>query len=388
MMKRVLSVSFGELMLKGNNRKLFEDRAIKRIKRAIADFPVERIYMDMGKLYLETEPEDQVAMIKAIQKVFGIVYICPCIRIDKDIPSIEGALREELAQYSGEKHSFKVEVNRVDKSFFPKSPQLNRDFGGFVLQNFGNLKVDVHRPEIMVYIDIKEAAYVYTRRYAGVGGLPIGSSGRGLVLFSGGIDSPVSAYMMAKRGVEIAGLHFHSYPFTSDRAFEKVKKLAEILSGYMGRITLYSVNLLPIQKEINTKCREREMTILSRRFMMRIADRLSAQKDYGMLITGESLGQVASQTIESITVTGSVTDLPVFRPLIGLDKTEIIKVAQEIDTYETSILPFEDCCTVFLPKRPVTKPRLSDIERSEEALEVEALVDEAIRTMEVHRIGE
>lgn len=387
-MKRVLGISFGELMLKGANRKLFTDRAIKKIKRAIRSFHYDQLYMQMGKFYIDADPAQYPEMTEAIRKVFGIVNISPSIRVEKDMASIEEGVLEEIKQYQGQTKTFKVFVNRVDKSFTPKSPELSRELGAFILRNSEGLTVDIHNPQISVYVDIKEKAYIYTRRIPGIGGLPIGSSGKGMVLLSGGIDSPVAAFMVAKRGVEISGVHFHSYPFTSDRAFEKVRDLAEILTEYIGGMTLYSVNLLPIQKAIGENCREREMTILSRRFMMRIADRIAKEKGAQMLITGESLGQVASQTIEGLTASGAVTDLPILRPLVGLDKTEIIKIAEEIGTYETSILPFEDCCTVFLPKRPVTKPRLSDLERSEEALDVEGLVKQAVEEMEVFRIGD
>lgn len=385
-MKKVLSVSFGELVLKGNNRKIFVDRAIKKIKKAIRNFKTDRLYLEGGKFFIEADESLYEEMIKEIQKVFGIVYISLCLRCEKNVEAILEAAISHMKAYEDKNITFKVEVNRTDKSFEPKSPELEALVGGRLLAVYDNLKVDVHKPQLMVYIDIKEQAYVYTERFRGQGGLPIGSSGRGLSLLSGGIDSPVATFMMAKRGVEVHALHFHSYPFTSDRAFEKVKALAQILADYVGDFTMYSVNLLPIQKEINEKCRDREMTVLSRRFMMRIADRLAKRDDYSMIITGESLGQVASQTIEGLTATNSVTDLPILRPLIGMDKTEIIEIAEKIGSYETSILPFEDCCTVFLPPRPVTKPRISDLEKSEANLDVERLVDQAIENMEIIKV--
>lgn len=385
-MKKVLSVSFGELVLKGNNRRIFVDRAIKKIKKAIRNFKTDRLYLEGGKFFIEADESLYEEMIKEIQKVFGIVYISLCLRCEKNLEAIGQAAISHMKAYEDKNITFKVEANRTDKSFEPKSPELVALVGGRLLDVYDNLKVDVHKPQLMVYIDIKEQAYVYTERFRGQGGLPIGSSGRGLSLLSGGIDSPVATFMMAKRGVEVHALHFHSYPFTSDRAFEKVKALAQILADYVGDFTMYSVNLLPIQKEINEKCRDREMTVLSRRFMMRIADRLAKRDDYSMIITGESLGQVASQTIEGLTATNSVTDLPILRPLIGMDKTEIIEIAEKIGSYETSILPFEDCCTVFLPPRPVTKPRISDLEKSEANLDVERLVDQAIENMEIIKV--
>lgn len=385
-MDKVISVSFGELVLKGANRRVFVNRAIKKIKKSISNFNYKSLYMEQGKVYIEADETFFDDMITAIQKVFGLIYISPCIRTTKEIDSIYEALSAEMNQYNGLVKSFKVHTNRVDKSFKPISPELNKMFGAHILKNYDNLRVDVHNPEIEVFVDIKEHAYVYTRRYKGLGGLPMGSSGRGLVLFSGGIDSPVAAFSMAKRGVEISALHFHSYPYTGERSLEKVKKLVSIISDYIGPITMYSVNILPIQTAINENCPAREMTVLSRRFMMRIADRIAKTEGHQMIITGESLGQVASQTIEGLTAVNVITDIPILRPLIGNDKTEIIEISNFIGTYETSILPYEDSCTVFLPKKPVIKPRIIDLEISEEKLDIEALVDDAIEKMEKFRI--
>lgn len=385
-MDKVISVSFGELVLKGANRRVFVNRAIKKIKKAISHFNYKSLYMEQGKVYIEADESLFEEMIAAIQKVFGLIYISPCIRTEKAIDSIYEVLSEEINQYKGMEKTFKVHTNRVDKSFKPISPELNKMFGAHILKNYDNLSVDVHNPEIEVFVDIKEHAYIYTRRYKGLGGLPMGSSGRGLVLFSGGIDSPVAAFQMAKRGVEISALHFHSYPYTGERSLEKVKKLVSIVSDYIGPITMYSVNILPIQTAINENCPAREMTVLSRRFMMRIADRIAKTEGHQMIITGESLGQVASQTIEGLTAVNVITDIPILRPLIGNDKTEIIEISNFIGTYETSILPYEDSCTVFLPKKPVIKPRIIDLEISEEKLDIEALVDDAIEKMEKFRI--
>lgn len=383
-----LSVSFGELALKGKNRKAFEDRAVKRIMESVKSYNVEDFYKEQGKLYIKANRQDFEDMINNIKKVFGIVYISPCIRVERDVDEIVKATFELIeSKKIDSKTSFKVEAKRSDKSFPIKSPELNPLIGGEILKKYAPmLYVDVHEPDMMVYIDVKKYIYIYTDRVKAYGGLPIGSSGRGLLLLSGGIDSPVAGFLLARRGVEISALHFHSYPFTSDRAFEKVRKLAEILSYYTGKITMYSINLLPIQREINEKCRAREMTILSRRFMMRIGEEISKIHDYNALITGESLGQVASQTIESVGVINQAVTMPILRPLIGMDKTEIIDIARDIDTYETSILPFEDCCTVFLPDRPVTKPRLWDILNSEENLDVDGLVKDAIEKMEIYEI--
>ncbi len=384
-MDKILSVSYGELALKGLNRRYFEDQLINNIKRAIKDIGYQRIYKEQGKLYIEGNHEDFPQMINRLRKVFGLVNISPCIRTEKNIEDIEKASIEMMKEkmLNEDIRTFKVETNRADKTFPIKSPELSRNMGGVILKNFQDLKVDVHKPDTFLYIDIKKKAYVYTDKIKGYGGLPVGTNGKALLLLSGGIDSPVAGFMMAKRGVEISAVHYHSYPFTSERSEEKVKELASILSRYTGKIKMYSVNILDIQKEINSKCKENEMTILSRRFMMKIGEKIALKEGIDGLITGESLGQVASQTIQSLNVTNAAVNLPVFRPLIGLDKVDIVEIAKDIETYETSILPFEDCCTVFLPKHPLTKPKLEDILKSEQALEVDLLVDRAIENMKV-----
>lgn len=387
-MDKVLSVSMGEIALKGGNRKYFEDRLIKQMSRAIKDIGFGRIYKEQGKIYIEAEDYKFPQMINRLKKVFGLVYISPCIRVDKDLKEIEKAtidMMKEKIEKDNPK-SFKVIANRSDKKFPIKSPEMCREMGGIILKNFDDLKVNVHDPDAYLYIDIKEKAYIYTDRFNGSGGMPTATNGRGLLLLSGGIDSPVAGYLMAKRGIEISAVHYHSYPFTSERAEEKVKDLAEILSRYTGKIKMYSINILDIQKAINEKCNEAEMTILSRRFMMKIAERIANNHKIDALITGENLGQVASQTIQGLTVTNEAVDLPVFRPLIGFDKVDIIEIARDIESYETSILPFEDCCTVFLPKHPVIKPRVKDIHKSEELLDVDSLIDSAIENMEVYTI--
>ncbi|MCK9443862.1 MAG: tRNA 4-thiouridine(8) synthase ThiI [Tissierellaceae bacterium] len=382
-MKELISVSFGEIALKGLNRRYFEDQLIKNIRRAIKDLNIERIYKEQGKVYIEAPKPNFPKIISRLKKVFGLVNISPCIRVDKTMEAIEEASIKAITSKDDGIRTFKVQTNRADKNFPIKSPEVSRIMGGIVLNKFSDLKVDVHNPDMYLYIDIKQNAYVYTEKIRGYGGLPIGTNGKALLLLSGGIDSPVAGFMMAKRGVEISAVHYHSYPFTSERSEEKVKELAGILSRYTGKIKMYSVNILEIQKQINLKCKENEMTILSRRFMMRLAEKIAEKEGLNGLITGESLGQVASQTIEGIGVTNASVKLPVFRPLIGFDKVDIVHIAKDIETYETSILPFEDCCTVFLPKHPVTKPKLEDILKSEELLDVEYLVDEALENMKV-----
>ncbi|KNF09538.1 putative tRNA sulfurtransferase ThiI [Gottschalkia purinilytica] len=387
-MDKVVSVSFGEIALKGLNRSYFENKLIKHIKNVIKDLGKSKIYREQGKLFIECDDDDIDLVINRVRKVFGIVYISPCYRVEKDIDEIKKYSIEALKDALQEgKRTFKVETKRADKNFPLKSPEISREIGGYLLENIDDINVDVHNPEVYLNIDIRTKCYIYTKKIKGYGGLPLGTNGKGLLLLSGGIDSPVAGFLMAKRGVELSAIHYHSYPFTSERAEEKVKNLANILSRYCGNIKLYSVNLLNIQKEINKNCPEDEMTIISRRFMMRIGEAIAKKEGIDALITGESLGQVASQTIKGINVTNSSVELPVFRPLIGMDKVEITDIAKDIETFETSILPYEDCCTVFLPKHPVTRPKLEDIEKSEEILDVEGLINDAIEKIEVYNIN-
>lgn len=384
-MDKVISVSFGELALKGLNRRFFEDQLVSNIKRAIKDIGFDKIYKEQGKLYIEANEENFPQILNRLKKVFGLVNISPCIKTEKDMEFIEKAAIEIMNEKLRDNNikTFKVESRRSDKNFPLNSQEISRKIGGVILKNFPNLTVDVHNPDTYLYIDIKQEAYLYTDIIKGYGGLPVGTNGKGLLLLSGGIDSPVAGFLMARRGVEISAVHYHSYPFTSERSEEKVKDLASILARYTGKIKLFSVNILEIQKEINLKCKEDQMTILSRRFMMKIAERIALKEGIDALITGESLGQVASQTVQSINVTNSAVRIPVLRPLIGFDKVDIVKIAQDIETYETSILPYDDCCTLFLPKHPVTKPKLEDILKSEELLNVEQLIEDAIENMKV-----
>ncbi|OLS02940.1 tRNA uracil 4-sulfurtransferase ThiI [Tissierella creatinophila] len=389
-MEKVISVSLGELALKGSNRKYFEDQLIKQIMNKTKDIRYDKLYKEQGKIYIEANEEKFESLMEKLKNVFGLVYISPCIRVEKDIEAIEEAcilnMKERLEKDPNIK-TFKVDTNRADKNFAFTSPEISREIGKRLLNKFDNLNVDVHNPDLYMYIDIKQThAYIYSERIKAYGGMPIGTSGKALLLISGGIDSPVAGFMMAKRGVSLSCVHYHSYPFTSERGEEKVKELAKKLSMYTGKIKFYSVNILNIQKEINEKCPEKEMTIISRKFMMRIAEKIARYNKLDALITGESLGQVASQTMQGLTVTDESVSIPVFRPLIGMDKVDIIEIARDIDTLETSNLPFEDCCTVFLPKHPVTNPSVENIKRSEEALDVETLVKDAIDNMKVYII--
>ncbi|MDU3152864.1 MAG: tRNA uracil 4-sulfurtransferase ThiI, partial [Anaerococcus hydrogenalis] len=388
-MQDLLSVSFGELFLKGKNRNKFFKTAIDNIKRNIEKIGYDNMYLESSKLYIEADKKNFESLIKEIKKVFGIIYISEIKRCDKNLDSIENAIKEILDDIDLKNKTFKVITNRVDKSFDIKSPELSQMMGGYILKNYAqknNLKVDVHNPDFKIFIDIKKYAYVYANRHEGIGGLPLGSSGNGLLLLSGGIDSPVAGFMMAKRGMRIDCLHFHSYPFTSKRALQKAVDLGKILSQYTGKMRIYSINMAEIYKSINKNCRRNQTTILSRRFMMRIAEKISKKNNYHALITGESLGQVASQTVESMTVIEDATKLPIFKPLIALDKTEIIDRALYIGSYEKSIEPFDDCCSIFAPSNPITKPKLKYIEESESKLEIEELENNAIENMEIFDI--
>lgn len=388
-MKKVMALSLGELVLKGKNRYKFVNKLISTIKRNLRNLDHGKIYQNMGKVYVELVTDNEEKMINRLKHVFGIVYIAPCYVVETDKEKIEEAvikIVDETLKKNPSYKTFKVKTNRGDKSFPLNSMEISAKIGGVILKNF-DIKVDVHEPDFFVYCDLKKDTYIYVDKIKAHGGLPSGTNGRGLLLLSGGIDSPVAGFLMAKRGVLVDCLHFHSYPFTSERGEEKVKKLAEDISSFSGELTFYSVNILDIQKEININCPEDEMTIISRRFMMRIADKIARDNGYDCIITGENLGQVASQTIDGLKVTNDITDKLVFRPLIGMDKVNIIDIAKDIDTYETSILPFEDCCTVFLPKHPLLTPSVEGIEKSEEPLDCESLVDEAIGKMKISKIG-
>ena len=388
-MKKVMALSLGELVLKGKNRYKFVNKLISTIKRNLRNIDHGKIYQNMGKVYVEVVTDNEEKMINRLKHVFGIVYIAPCYVVETDKEKIEEAvikIVDETLKKNPSYKTFKVKTNRGDKSFPLNSMEISAKIGGVILKNF-DIKVDVHEPDFFVYCDLKKDTYIYVDKIKAHGGLPSGTNGRGLLLLSGGIDSPVAGFLMAKRGVLVDCLHFHSYPFTSERGEEKVKKLAEDISSFSGELTFYSVNILDIQKEININCPEDEMTIISRRFMMRIADKIARDNGYDCIITGENLGQVASQTIDGLKVTNDITDKLVFRPLIGMDKVNIIDIAKDIDTYDTSILPFEDCCTVFLPKHPLLTPSVEGIEKSEEPLDCESLVDEAIGKMKISKIG-
>lgn len=387
-MRYLLGVSFGELMLKGKNRKKFIQNSIKQILKSIEDFEVGKYFLDHEKLFIEVKNEDFDAIIDKVKMVFGLSYIYKSIQIEKDFDEIEKALIKIINEKNiNENVTFKAFANRADKSFEMNSMQIVAKVGGLILKNFDNFKVDIKNPQIEVHVDIREKAYVYLEKIKTIGGLPLGTGGKALLLLSGGIDSPVAGFEIASRGVEIATLHFHSYPFTSERAQYKAKKLAQKLSLYLGEIDYYQINLLNIYTAINKNTRPRFTTVLARRFMMRIGERLAEKYRYDGFVTGEALGQVASQTIQSISVVNDATKLPILRPLINMDKIDIIEKAKWIDTYDISIEPYDDCCSFFAPDRPATKPRLYDILKEEEKLDIEGLVEDALNTLEHVKIN-
>ncbi|MDR5660052.1 tRNA uracil 4-sulfurtransferase ThiI [Serpentinicella sp. ANB-PHB4] len=390
-MDKVLIIRYGEIALKGLNKRFFEDKLVKHIRNAISDIGKLKVYKEHSRIYIDFNDEeyDEHDILDRVRKVFGVVSVSVAKKIEVNLELLKEMAVKEVKENLEEQEikTFKIESKRADKSFELNSLELSRTVGGYVLSQFDDIKVDVHNPDLTIYIEVRNIAFVYSKKVSGFGGLPLGTNGKALLLLSGGIDSPVAGWLVGKRGVEIDAIHFHSYPFTSDRSKEKVIDLAKILYQYTGNLKLYSVNLLPIQQEINEKCPEEEMTILSRRFMMKIAQRVALDQGCEALVTGESIGQVASQTVKSLHVTNNAVDLPVFRPLIAMDKVDIVDLSKKIGTYETSILPFEDCCTVFLPKHPVTRPRLNKIIDSESNLDEEFLINEAISNMEKQYIS-
>ena len=387
-MYNIAIVKYGEIGVKGKNRYIFENKLIKNVKNMLAHIGKFNVYKEYGRIYVDLGEyaEDYEEVLEEIKKVFGVVGVCPGIRAEKDYDKLKQLalqLLEEKIESGSE--SFKVTSRRGDKSLELTSQEMSKDIAGFLVYNVKDrIKVDVRNPETTIHCEYRQNhVMVYSDTVPGYGGLPVGTNGRAMSLLSGGIDSPVASWMVAKRGVEIEAIHFHSYPFTSEKSQEKVRDLAQILAKYCGKVRLHKVNILEIQKAIGVSCKEEEMTIISRRFMMKIAQRVGEMRFCDALVTGESIGQVASQTIQGLTCTNASVSLPVFRPLIAMDKSEIIKIAQKIGTFETSVIPEEDCCTVFSPKSPVTKPKLDRIEKSESSLEVEKLIQDAIDNMEV-----
>lgn len=393
--EHIFIVRCGEVALKGMNKPYFERMLLDRIKKLLKKFDGVKAYRHEGLIFVRADKElnpgteGKQAILKEIGKVFGVASISPAMECESTMEDIGQTAVEYMLEAIEERgvKTFKVNAKRADKNFPVKSPDISRQIGAAALKGCKVLKVDVHNPDVKLFVDVRhDKSYVYQDKIPGFGGLPLGTNGKGMSLLSGGIDSPVATWMMAKRGMMIEAVHFHSFPYTSQRAREKVEELAALVATYCGRFRMHVINLLPIQEQIVQNCPEEETTILVRRFMMRIAEELAAGNGCNMLITGENLGQVASQTAEALVVTDASVKMPVMRPLIGLDKTDIMDLAKEIGTYDKSIEPYEDCCTVFLPKHPATKPKLERILVSESKLDCEGLIRDAIEKEEIVEI--
>jgi len=380
----VILCKYGEVVLKGANRQNFESSLIKELRRRASPYGTFKIYFKQSIVYIEPQNElcDIDGMYETAKKVFGFMGVTRAAVCEKNLESIKALAREYLPEKLIGVRTFKVDAKRADKHFPLKSPEISAEIGGVILSAVRGIKVDVRSPEVVVGVEIRDDfAYIRAGQEPGAGGLPLRSAGKGLLLLSGGIDSPVAGCMMAKRGMEIEALHFESFPYTSERAREKVMQLAEEMCEYISRIHVHVISLTHIQEVLRDNCKEDYFTILLRIFMMRLAERCAKEYKCQALITGESLGQVASQTLCAIGVTDSVVNIPVFRPCIGMDKNEIVIEARRYGTFETSILPFEDCCTVFTPRHPKTQPKIAEVEAELAKLDVEALLDEAYATM-------
>lgn len=389
-MNDIILLKLGEIILKGLNRRSFEQKLMGNIRRRLAPIGKFRVYCIQSTVYVEAQEEgaDMDGAVEALKNVFGIVAIVRAAACEKDKDAITALAKEYLREDMERAKSFKVESKRSDKSFPMTSIELSQYVGGELSEAFPNVAVDVHEPEFIVHIEVRDlAAYVHGAPIPGAGGMPVGCNGTAVTLLSGGIDSPVSSYMIARRGVHLIPVHFFSFPYTSQQAKEKVLELASLLTAYCGHLTVEVVPFTHIQEEIRDKCPEEYFTLIMRRFMMRIAQRIALDNNAKAIVTGENLGQVASQTMEAMTVTQEVLDIPVLQPLCGMDKEEIVRMARKIGTFETSILPYEDCCTVFTPKHPRTRPKLGEVLEAESALDVATLVEEAIQGIEKVPLG-
>ena len=382
-------IKYGEIGIKGKNRHIFEDALVRQIRFALKDADGEFfVHKTRGRVFVECESDyDYDEAVECMSRVFGIVGICPVVHLEDN--GFEQLKKDVVAymdeMYPDKNFTFKVEARRSKKSYPLTSMEINCDLGEAILDAFPETKVDVHNPEVMLNVEVREEIYLYSEIIPGPGGMPVGTNGKAMLLLSGGIDSPVAGYMVSKRGVGLEATYFHAPPYTSERAKEKVVDLARLVSKYTGPIKLHVVNFTDIQLYIYEKCPHEELTIIMRRYMMKIAEHFAKKDGCLGLVTGESIGQVASQTMQSLMVTNAACTLPVYRPLIGFDKREIVDISEKIDTYETSILPFEDCCTIFVAKHPVTKPNLERIEKSEVYLrgKIDELMQEAIDTVEI-----
>lgn len=389
-MNEIFLLKLGEIVLKGANKRQFESRLRQNIRRRMKAYGNFDVYIMQSTVYVE--PKDEMADVEgaweACHSIFGLVSLCRCRPCEKDLDSIFNAVEEYLGEDLDCAKSFKVESKRSDKQFPMTSIAISQEIGGRLAEAHPGCTVDVHNPEYTVYVEVRDlAAYVHGPAVPGAGGLPTGVGGRSMCLLSGGIDSPVAAYMIAKRGVEIECVHFFSYPYTSQLAKDKVLELARLVTKYSGRMTVNIVPFTEIQEAIRDNCDEQYFTLIMRRFMMEISQRIAKNDGCGSLITGENLGQVASQTMEAMAVTGAVVDIPIFMPLVGMDKEEIVTIARKIGTLETSILPYEDCCTVFTPKHPKTKPTLGQLIHAEEKLDREALMERALAGVEKVKVA-
>ena len=384
-MKEIFLLKLGEIVLKGANKRQFEARLRANVRRRMKFYGNFDVYLMQSTVYVEPMDDncDVDGAWEACRSIFGIVSLCRCRACDKNLDAIFNAIEEYLGDDLDCAKSFKVESKRSDKSFPLGSIQISQEIGGRLAEAHPSVAVDVHHPDYTVFVEVRDlAAYVHGPAEPGAGGLPTGVGGRAMCLLSGGIDSPVAAHMIGKRGVEIECVHFFSYPYTSQLAKDKVIELARLVTKYTGKMTLNVVSFTEIQEAIRDNCPEEYFTLIMRRFMMEISMRIAKNDGCGALITGENLGQVASQTMEAMTVTGAVVDIPIFMPLVGMDKEEIVTIARKIGTMETSILPYEDCCTVFTPKHPKTKPTLSQVINAERKLDREALIERALETIE------
>ena len=384
-MKEMFLLKLGEIVLKGANRRTFEETLKKNVRRTVSHFGAFKVYIMQSTVYVEPQADDcdLDGAWEACGHVFGVSSMCRCRACEKNLDAIYQAVVDYLGDELSVQKSFKVESKRSDKSFPLNSIQISQEIGGRLAEAFPQVAVDVHTPTYVVNVEVRDfAAYIHGPAVPGAGGLPTGTGGRAAVLLSGGIDSPVAGYMIAKRGVELECIHFFSYPYTSERAKEKVLELAKLMTRYCGRMTVDVVGFTEIQEAIRDHCREEYFTIILRRFMMRISEAIARDHGAKCLVTGENLGQVASQTMDAMAVTGAVVHMPIFHPLIGMDKEEIVTIARKIGTLDTSILPYEDCCTVFTPKHPKTKPSLGPVEAEEAKLDVAGLIARAIENTE------
>ncbi len=394
MLYQSLLIKYAEIGTKGKNRFLFEDALMKQIRCALK--PVDgtfEVTKEAGRIYVQADGEyDYEDAVEALKRVFGIAWICPMFQTEeKDFEKLKKQVTEYVGAVYPDRHkTFKVDSRRADKKYPVSSEQMNRDLGEVILEAYPEMRVDVHHPDILLRVEVRNVVNIYSEMIPGPGGMPVGTNGKAMLLLSGGIDSPVAGYMIAKRGVKIDAVYFHAPPYTSERARQKVVDLAELVSRYAGPMQLHVVNFTDIQLYIYEQCPHEELTIIMRRYMMRIAEAIAKETGSLALITGESIGQVASQTVQSLAATNDVCTMPVFRPVIGFDKQEIVDISEKIGTYETSIEPYEDCCTIFVAKHPVTKPNIHVIRNSEEKLQekIDELVKTAIETREVVRCGE